>query len=440
MGLKNPFSRINPTAEPLSAPDLRVRYFKLQAQFGKRLWDSPEGRQLRLELHRDVIRENVGNFVFASPATITMYWDMIDHLEWGCRHYLIVGEPGVGKDVLAQCIAIKKTKKLISVNCATLVDSIADALLFGISKKAGLPDIPKEGTPGFVGLANGQVLFLDEFFDAPKSIFPKLLRLLQEPRSYQRVGDPTDINLSEETIIIAASNRFPTLAGLHASTQDGAVRSDLIDRFEVRLEVPPLRERTQEIGEIANNLLRRFPARPGFASLTESTVQALRHCGHDWPGNVRELERLLATQARLQRHDNPQGPDLDISAQSIRDWLEENQAGEESTYDSPVTLADSDGVSAWEKGEDRKQRRLRQLLSTLHTRRLAAGLGSVDLRWVRQSLPPALQVRNPSQKLRDSIGLNIHQLVSLLNKFSDTAALRFDELVSRAKTPQKPGS
>lgn len=438
MRLKNPFSRSNPTAEPLSTPDLRTRYFKLQAQFGKRLWDSPEGCQLRLELERDVIRENVGNFVFASPATITMYWDMIDHLEWGCRHYLVVGEPGVGKDVLAQCIAIKKTRKLISVNCATLVDSIADALLFGISKEAGLPGIPKEGTPGFVGLANGQVLFLDEFFDAPKSIFPKLLRLLQEPRSYQRVGDPTDIKLAEETIIIAASNRFPTLTGLHASTQDGAVRSDLIDRFEVRLEVPPLRERTQEIGEIANNLLRRFPARPGFAALTESTVQALRHCGHDWPGNVRELERLLAAQARLQRHSHTQGPELDIPPQSIRDWLAEDQAGEVSAHESSVSPVNTDGVSAWEKGGDRKRLRLHQLLWALHTKKVDAGLGTVDLRWVSKSLPAILQVRNPSQKLRDSIGLNIHELASLLNEFSDTASQKFDELVTRAKTSKKP--
>lgn len=438
MGLKNPFARSTPTAEPLSVPELRARYFKLQAQFGKRLWDSPEGRQLRLELERDVIRETVSDFVFASPATITMYWDLIDHLEWGCRHYLVVGEPGVGKDVLAQCIAIIRNKKVISVNCATLVDSIADSLLFGISRESGLPNIPRDGTQGFVGLANGHVLFLDEFFDAPKSIFPKLLRLLQEPRSYQQIGDPAERHLAPDTIIVAASNRFPTLAGLHDSTQDGDVRSDLVDRFEVRLEVPPLRERTREIGEIANNLLRRLPAKPGFVALTASTVHALRHCGYDWPGNVRELERLLAAQARLQRHGSTQGPELDIPAQSIRDWLLKDQAGEISAYESPMSPANTEGGSAWERGEDRKKLRLQQLLSTLHSRRLDAGLGTVDLHWVRKSLPAVLQVRNPSQKLRDSVGLNIHDLVALLNEFSDTASRKFDELVSRAKTPKKP--
>lgn len=438
MGLKNPFSHSRPTVEPQSTHDLKARYFKLQAQFGKRLWDSAEGRQLRLELEQEVIRETVGEFVFASPASITMYWDLVDHLDWGCRHYLVVGEPGVGKDVLAQVVAIKKTKKLISVNCATLVDSIADALLFGISGDAGLPGIPKQGTPGFVSLASGHVLFLDEFFDAPKSVYPKLLRLLQEPRSYQRVGDPTELKLAKETIIIAASNRFPTLADLHVSTRDGDVRSDLVDRFEVRLEVPPLRKRTREIGEIANNLLRRFSAKPGFAALTESTVQALRHCAHDWPGNVRELERLLAAQARLQRHGNTRGPDLDIPPQSIRDWLVENPAGEESAHESPITPAETDSVSAWESGEDRKGRRLRQLLSTLHSRRLASGLRTVDLRWVRQSLPAVLQVPNPSQKLRDSVGLNIRQLVSLLNEFLGPVDQNFDELVTRARTPKKP--
>ena len=430
-------------AQSLKAPpapsvsDLRVRYFRLHAQHGKKLWLSPDGRQLLQDLERDDLREVLGDFVFACPQTLTLYWDLIDYLDWGCRHYLVIGERGVGKDTIAQCIAKYKGRKLISINCATLVDSIADSLLFGISGTAGLPQIPREGTQGFIGAANGQVLFLDEFFDAPRTIFPKLLRLLQEPRCFQRVGDSREQELAKQTIIVAASNRYPTIAALHASMLDGEVRSDLVDRFEARLEVPPLRERHREIGDIANNLLKRLPSTTEYSSLSASTVQALRHCGHDWPGNVRELEQLLAAQARLQRHSARLGCELEISAQTMRDWVSDATTVEWSNREPTLNPPAAAGVSAWDKHGHRTLR-LNHLLTSLHSKRTEAGVGQVNLRWVSAALRQLFRVDNISQKLKDSLGLNLGELTSFLNEFSGVADGKLDEMTARTKGRRTP--
>lgn len=431
MSQRDIFAPILKSPTTQSIPDLRQRYYFLRGTWGDDVWKSPEGKALLQELEREEITETTGDFVFSDPTTIIIFWELLDYLEQGFRNFVVVGERGVGKEVIANVIGLRSKQEIISVNCATLVDSLADALLFGISEKAGLPNVPKRGgTQGFVGAANGKVLFLDEFFDAPISVFPKLLRLLQEPRSYQRIGDPKELRLDEKTIIVAASNRYTTLSLLDAAMADGDVRSDLIERFQARLELPPLRARTREIGDIAKSLLKRLPGKKGFHSLNETTVQSLRHSGHRWPGNVRELESLLAKHARQQHHVLPADGALNISEQAIRAWISDVERREISSQWHATTSPSSDGLSAWD-AQGLRTLRLCQLLRFLLGKRTDAGLGQVDARWVSASLPPVLQVSNASQKLRDSLDLNINELTSLLNEFSDSTDRKLAELATR---------
>src|SRR5690606_11495680 len=101
----------------------------------------------------------------------------------------------------------------------------------------------------------GQVLLLDEFFDAPPAVLPELLRLLQQ-RTFSRVGGHEET--LNDTVIVAASNRHPTRADLEAACENGSIRGDVVDRFSTVLEIPPLRERREELPILANTLLRKI--------------------------------------------------------------------------------------------------------------------------------------------------------------------------------------
>ncbi len=437
MTISDTFARfLKPAPPPPSITDLRQRFYVLRAVWGEALWNSAEGKELLRELEREDILESFGDFVFSDPQTIVLLWDVLDELEWGSRNLLIVGERGVGKEVIANVIGHSRKQEVTSVNCASLVETIADSQLFGIAKNSGVSNVDRDGKQGFVGAADGKVLFLDEFFDAPPNISAKLLRLLQQPRTYQQVGSTKDIFLDEKTVIVAASNRYPTISQLEAAMLGGDVRSDLIDRFQARVELPPLRARKREIGDIARSVLKRLPGPVRFHSLDDNTTQALRHADYGWPGNVRELESLIATQARLQRHISPEGGILRIPEPAIRAWLASAQRRDTSPRQPTGVRSSPDGLSAWEPTKLRTLR-LRQLLIALLEKRTNEGIAQAETRWVSASLSSVLNVDNVSQKLKDSLGLNLHQLTSLLNDFSDAADHKLDELAMLPHDPKK---
>lgn len=437
MPQSDPFAPVLRRASPPTTADLHQKYQSLQATWGDALWGSVEGTELLRELEREDVTENRGEFVFSDPKSIVLLWDVLDHLDWGSRNLLIVGERGVGKEVIAKVIGYIRKQDVISVNCASLVETIADSQLFGIAKNSGVAGVGRGGKQGYVGAADGKVLFLDEFFEAPPSISAKLLRLLQQPRTYQQVGSTKDISLDEKTVIVAASNRYPTISQLEVAMLGGDVRSDLIDRFQARVELPPLRARKREIGDLAKSVLKRLPGPTRFHSLDTTTTQALRHADHGWPGNVRELESLIATQARLQRHTSPADGLLRISEPAFRAWLASAQKRADA-FPRPSNPAPSSSyeLSAWEATKLKKLR-LRQLLLVLLAKRTSEGVALPEARWVSNSIAALLAVDNVSQKLKDTLGLNVHQLTSLLNKLSDTAEHKLDELVMSAFDPNK---
>lgn len=210
---------------------------------------------------------------------------------------LILGESGSGKGELARAIhgwSKRAKKSCVTINCPSLSAELMESELFGHSRGAFTG--ATENTLGRISQADGGTLFLDEIGDFPLILQPKLLRFIQD-KEYERIGDPVTRNA--DVRILAATNR--DLAGMVAQ---GTFREDLLYRLNVIvLNLPPLRERAEDIIGLAERFLARFvkdygrPAR-GF---TEEARALLRR--YNWPGNVRELRNVIERASIICNHE-----------------------------------------------------------------------------------------------------------------------------------------
>ncbi len=200
---------------------------------------------------------------------------------------LIQGENGTGKELVAQTIhrmSKRSHRPLVEVNCAAIPEDLIESELFGHEKGAftGATTMKR----GKFDQANGGTLFLDEIGDMSLKTQAKILRILQEQR-FERVGGNRTINV--DVRIIAATNK-----DLEAEIRRGNFREDLFFRLNViPMEVPPLRERKEDIPLLVRTFLREFAAKvhQPTRSMTPQALERLK--GHDWPGNVRELRNLV---------------------------------------------------------------------------------------------------------------------------------------------------
>jgi DNA-binding NtrC family response regulator len=200
---------------------------------------------------------------------------------------LLLGESGTGKEIFAQAIhrwSPRCERPLVVVNCVALSEHLLESELFGHEKGAFTG--AHQTKRGKFELAQGSTVFLDEIGDMPSSLQVKLLRVLQE-RTFERVGGTRPIRA--DIRIIAATNR-----DLDATVKEGRFREDLFYRLNVvRILLPPLRQRREDIALLA----RHFVAR--YAAETKRPVQALAPAAldalmaYDWPGNVRELANMI---------------------------------------------------------------------------------------------------------------------------------------------------
>ena len=201
---------------------------------------------------------------------------------------LIEGETGSGKELLARFLhdrSPRRTRALVAVNCAAIPDGLLESEFFGHARGAFTG--ADAARPGLLEAADGGTLFLDEVGELSPRGQSLLLRALQE-REYRRVGEP---RLRRSDFRLLAATHRP-LAELAAG---GRFRSDLYYRLRVvRLRVPPLRDRREELPELAAALLRRLARRFRLAAPRLSQGALDRLARHDWPGNVRELESVLA--------------------------------------------------------------------------------------------------------------------------------------------------
>ncbi|WP_158602281.1 sigma-54 interaction domain-containing protein [Cohnella endophytica] len=196
---------------------------------------------------------------------------------------LLTGESGVGKELFASAIHSLRegaNSPFVAVNCAAIMESLAESELFGYEKGAFSGADPR-GKPGKIELARGGTLFLDEIGDMPLALQAKLLRILED-REYYPVGGTR--SLSVDCRFIAATNK--DLARL---AEAGKFREDLYYRLDViSLDIPPLRRRADDIPLLAETFLRRFGI---VEPMPAQLITALTD--YSWPGNVRELRNAM---------------------------------------------------------------------------------------------------------------------------------------------------
>ncbi|MBT6501784.1 MAG: sigma 54-interacting transcriptional regulator, partial [Deltaproteobacteria bacterium] len=200
---------------------------------------------------------------------------------------LIMGETGVGKEVIARAVhrlSPRSKKSFISLNCAALPENLVSSELFGHEKGAFTGAINRH--VGRFELANGGTLFLDEIGEISNDLQVRLLRVL-ETKEYERVGGKETLN--SDFRLLVATNR-----NLEEDVQNGRFRSDLYYRLNVfPILVPPLRERRGDILPLANYFLNIYANKSGksFKGIGKEETRYL--LAHDWPGNVRELENMI---------------------------------------------------------------------------------------------------------------------------------------------------
>ncbi len=246
----------------------------------------------QLEHERDYLRdeinvkENFGEIIGESQA-LKRTLAQIEAVADTTASVLVNGESGVGKEMIARAIhqhSQRADKPLVKVNCASIPSELFESEFFGHVKGAFTG--AHRDRVGRMQLANGGTLFLDEIGEIPFSQQGKLLRALQE-NEFERVGDEKTQQV--DVRVVAATNK-----DLRAEVEAGNFRQDLYYRLSVfPIEVPPLRERLQDIPPLAMHFLKISCAELGRAPLPLAQFHVDCLMRHDWPGNIRELKNVI---------------------------------------------------------------------------------------------------------------------------------------------------
>ncbi len=253
-----------------------------------------ENARLReeLEQERDYLREevnvamNFGRIVGTSPALRRMM-KKVEAVAETPANAIIQGESGVGKELVAHAIHVQSPRAegpLVKVNCASIPKELFESEFFGHVKGAFTG--AHRDRIGRFQLADGGSLFLDEVGEIPMELQGKLLRVLQESE-FERVGD--DVTRSVDVRVIAATNK-----DLEKLIINGEFREDLFYRLSVfPIDVPALRERGEDIVQLAQHFLKQTCMDFGREGLTLTRTQTANLRSYNWPGNVRELKNVI---------------------------------------------------------------------------------------------------------------------------------------------------
>jgi two-component system response regulator PilR (NtrC family) len=233
---------------------------------------------LRQELKEKYRPENI---VGAHPKMQEVF-DLIRKVAAADVTVLIRGESGTGKELAARAIhyaSQRKNTRFVALSCGALPETLLESELFGYEKGAFTGAVSRK--PGLFETADGGSLFLDEIGDLSPATQVKLLRVLQE-REFQLVGGIRQMKV--DVRLLSATNK-----DLEKAMREGSFRKDLYYRLNVlQIELPPLRERKDDIPLLVKHFLAKFGSRQ---TVLKETMNAL--VGYDWPGNVRELENAI---------------------------------------------------------------------------------------------------------------------------------------------------
>jgi two-component system, NtrC family, response regulator AtoC len=230
-------------------------------------------------------RYSFQNVLSKNPQMHAIF-ELISNIAYTNATVLIEGETGTGKEQTARAIhqaSQNRTGPLVAVNCAALPESLLESELFGHEKGAFTSAVTQRR--GRFEMAHGGTIFLDEVGDVPLAMQAKLLRVLQE-RRFERVGGTESIDV--DVRVIAATNR-----NLKRLAAQGTFREDLYYRLNVvKIELPPLRERPEDIPLLATHFIAKC-TRPGETPKHFSPRAMEVLLGYRWPGNIRELENAV---------------------------------------------------------------------------------------------------------------------------------------------------
>ncbi len=262
-----------------------------------RALESVELRRQNFAFKRDAgIRNSLDNIVGASSAMGKLK-QTIRTVASSASTVVIQGESGTGKELVARAIhacSPRAAEPFVSINCGAFPETLLESELFGYVKgaftgatqnKAGLFEVASRGT-----------VFLDEISEMSLAMQVKLLRVLQE-RVIRPVGGTAEIAI--DVRLIAATNN-----DLDRMVADGAFREDLYYRISViPIEVPPLRERREDIPLLANHFLKKYVAASGKSIVRLASPSLHELQGYDWPGNVRQLENTIERAVAMESSD-----------------------------------------------------------------------------------------------------------------------------------------
>lgn len=228
------------------------------------------------------------NKIIGSSTAMQEVFELVKKVAPSQATVLIVGETGTGKELIARAIhnlSNRHDGPYVRVNCGALNESLLESELFGHVKGAFTGAV--ENKTGRFEAAHGGTIFLDEISSMSAKLQVKLLRVLQESE-FERVGESKTIRV--DCRVVAATNQY-----LEDEIDSGRFRDDLYYRLNVvPIYLPPLRQRVEDIPDLATYFLARHSEANGIdaPAMTEEMLKILQH--HDWPGNVRELENYMA--------------------------------------------------------------------------------------------------------------------------------------------------
>ena len=245
---------------------------------------------------RDEAARGWRDFVGQSPAMVQLY-QLIRQVARARSSVFVVGETGTGKELVARAIHQESGRAglFVPINCAAIPADLLESELFGIRKGAFTG--ADRDRMGRFEVSSGGTLFLDEVTEMPLALQAKLLRVLQEGM-VERLGSHQTIEV--DLRVVAAANRDPQQA-----VADGRLRQDLYYRLNVvRIDVPPLRDRPEDIPLLAERFLEKHSRELGRSPPRLAPAALERLTAYAWPGNVRELENLMERTAVLCQGDS----------------------------------------------------------------------------------------------------------------------------------------
>lgn len=315
---------------PFTNDDLQwLEIFANQAALAIQHVDHFQRARNQISVLQDQVNYDKGyhTLVWASNA-MEQQLALVERIAGTDSTVLILGESGVGKELIAEQIHLKSRrnqKPFVRVNCAALPETLLESELFGHVKGAFTDAV--NSRRGRFELADGGTIFLDEIGDLPLSLQAKMLRVIQE-RTFERLGSSESITV--DVRIVAATNK-----DIEELVEKGDFRNDLFYRLNVLpLRIPPLRQRPEDITELSSFFLTKFSRETNklIRGFSDGALETL--LSYSWPGNVRELENAVERAVVITRGDLIRSEDLLIQVGSAVD--SEQYVGK--TLKSSITL------------------------------------------------------------------------------------------------------